>query len=129
MSTKAIAAKLMIKGGDRVLLRNAPTDYTALLEPLPEGATLSVRARGSFDLIQIFVRSQDELARELAALAGFAGPTTRLWVTYPKLSSKLKGDINRDSIAAFARTVGFEGVSIIAIDDDWSALRLKRKEE
>ena len=30
-----------------------------------------------------------------------------------------------DSIAAYARTIDMEGVAMISIDDDWSALRLK----
>jgi hypothetical protein len=48
-----------------------------------------------------------------------------LWVTYHKGTSKVKTDINRDTINAYASTLGMQGVAIISIDDDWSALRLK----
>ncbi len=34
-------------------------------------------------------------------------------------------NINRDSIAEYALSLGLEGVAIISVDDDWSALRLK----
>jgi hypothetical protein len=37
----------------------------------------------------------------------------------------MKGDINRDTITAYAETIGLEGVAIVSIDEDWSALRLK----
>ncbi len=36
-----------------------------------------------------------------------------------------KTDINRDSIVEYARSIGMEGVAMISIDEDWSALRLK----
>jgi hypothetical protein len=38
---------------------------------------------------------------------------------------KQKSDINRDSIAAYANTIGMQGVAMIPVDDDWLALRLK----
>jgi hypothetical protein len=49
-----------------------------------------------------------------------------LWVTYHKGTSKVKTDINRDTINAYAHSIGWEGVAMISIDDDWSAMRLKR---
>ena len=46
-------------------------------------------------------------------------------VTYYKGTSRVKTDINRDTISAYTHSVGLEGVAMISIDDDWSALRLK----
>jgi hypothetical protein len=53
-------------------------------------------------------------------------PTQSFSIAYPKLSSKLAGDLNRNVIAAAAPTHGLDTVSQIAIDDVWSALRVKR---
>jgi hypothetical protein len=60
-------------------------------------------------------------------LSGFHLPTSKglLWVTYHKGTSKQKSDINRDSIAAYALTIGLQAVAMIPVDDDLSALRLK----
>jgi hypothetical protein len=52
--------------------------------------------------------------------------TAILWVAYPKLTSKLAADLSRDVIHKLAPKHGLDTVSQIAIDDDWSALRLKR---
>ena len=49
-----------------------------------------------------------------------------LWLAYPKLTSKLAGDLSRDVIHEWAPSHGLDTVSQIAIDADWSALRLKR---
>jgi hypothetical protein len=40
-------------------------------------------------------------------------------------TSKVKTDINRDTLHAYARTIGLDGVSLISIDADWSAMRFK----
>jgi hypothetical protein len=48
-----------------------------------------------------------------------------MWVTYHKGTSKVKTDINRDTINAYVHSIGLEGVAMISIDEDWSALRLK----
>jgi hypothetical protein len=52
-------------------------------------------------------------------------PGGMIWVTYPKGTSKIKSDVNRDSIREYAKTLGLEAVAIFSVDDDWSALRLK----
>ena len=49
-----------------------------------------------------------------------------LWVAYPKLTSKLAGDLSRDVIHRESPALGIDCVSQIAIDDDWSAMRMKR---
>jgi hypothetical protein len=52
-------------------------------------------------------------------------PGELLWATYPKGTSKVKTDINRDIIASYVRTIGLVGVAMISIDDTWAALRLR----
>jgi hypothetical protein len=48
-----------------------------------------------------------------------------LWLAYAKGTSPKAADINRDSIHDYVGTVGLDTVAQIAIDADWSALRLK----
>jgi hypothetical protein len=48
-----------------------------------------------------------------------------IWVTYPKGTSAIETDINRDSIRTYAEILGLETIAIISVDSDWSALRLK----
>jgi len=78
------------------------------------------------DVIQVFVASRQEMEARLPGLKTLLAAKGALWVTYYKGTSKYKTDINRDSINADARHLGLQGVAIISVDDDWSALRLKR---
>jgi hypothetical protein len=80
---------------------------------------------GAIDLIQVFLTSKQQLEAQLSGLKKVLTPNGLLWVTYPKGTSKVKTDINRDSINTYARSLGLQGVAMISIDDTWSALRLR----
>ena len=124
-SSKSIPEKLQIKPGRIVLFVNKPSGYDKLLGPLPKGVGVTDESGRFIDVIQVFVESASQLAKELPRLKSMLSAKGMIWVTYPKGSSGMQTDINRDSIAAYASTIGLEGVAIVSIDDVWSALRLK----
>ena len=125
MSKKTIAQKLFIKDNYRVLFVNEPENYITLLGDLPNNVNVLKRPEDSIDLIQVFVTSRKELEEQLVKLKSLLTPKGLLWVTYSKGTSKMKVDINRDSIYKYALFIGLKGVAMISIDDTWSALRLK----
>jgi hypothetical protein len=125
MSDKSVAQKLLIKPGQKVMLVNPPRGYKALLGAIPKGAKILKEAAEPVDLIQVFVGSRKDLEDQLPRLKPLLTPKGLLWVTYPKGTSKLKTDVNRDSIAAYASTIGLQAVAIISVDENLSALRLK----
>lgn len=126
MSEKSIAQKLSIKPGSKFLLSEAPSGYTTQMGALPEGVILLSESSTLVEAIQVFITNRAELETLLPPLARLMTPKGMLWVTYHKGSSKVKTDINRDTINAYAQSVGLQGVAMISIDDDWAALRLKR---
>lgn len=125
MAEKSVAEKLMIKDGRRVLFVNPPAGYDTLLGELPPQVTVMPQPNQPVDIIQVFVANRQELEEQLSKLKPLVKPKGMLWVTYYKGTSKTKTDIHRDTIVAYARTLGMDGVAMVAIDDDWSALRLK----
>ena len=125
MSDKTIAQKLLIKEGYKVLFVNPPRGYKTLLGPLPRNAAVLKAPTEAADVIQLSVANRKELEAQLPELKSALVPKGALWVTYYKGTSKTKTDINRDTIVEYARTLGLEGVAMISVDDDWSALRLK----
>ena len=125
MSDKTVAEKLLIKPGYKVLIVNAPEGYEKILTDLPSGVKILEKLGKNIDLIQLFVNTLAELETELLAVKPLLKPAGILWLSYPKKTSKIKADINRDSINAYAKTIGLQGVSMVSLDDTWSALRLK----
>jgi hypothetical protein len=125
MSDKSIAQKLFIKPGNKFLLVNPPAGYIAQMGQLPEGTILLSDSSCLVEVIQVFVTNRLELEAQLSQLKDLLAPKGMIWVTYHKGTSKVKTDINRDTINAYAGGLGLQGVAMISIDDDWSALRLK----
>lgn len=78
------------------------------------------------DVILLFAPNRVRLQDQLPAVLERAPHAAILWVAYPKLTSPLAADLSRDIIHSLVPSHGLDTVSQIAIDDDWSALRLKR---
>jgi hypothetical protein len=125
MSDKPIVQRLSLKPGYKFLLFNPPAGYTAVMGELPAGVQLLGETNTPVEAIQVFVRNRQELEALLPRLKQQMAPMGMLWVTYHKGTSKVKTDINRDTINAYAQTLGLQGVAMISIDEDWAALRLK----
>ena len=123
MPDKTVAQKLMIKDNYSVRFINEPPDYRITLGQLQDTVTVLAEPSEPVNLIQIFVTSRRELEAQLEDLKPALKTGGLLWVTYPKGTSRIKADINRDTIDRYARSIGLQGVAMISIDDTWSALR------
>ena len=124
-SAKSVAQKLGLKPGRTLLVRSAPGPVADLLGAVPEGAAWVDKGSGPFAVILVFAGYRAAMIRELPAAKAKLAPSGALWIAYAKGSSGKAADINRDSIREHVATIGLDTVAQIAIDDDWSALRLK----
>jgi len=121
MADKSIAEKLQAKGTRTLAVVNAKP---ALDRAIGLAARRAPPAKA--DVVVFFAADKAALQAKLPALLPKLAPAGILWVAYPKLASALAADLNRDVIRAWAPSLGLDTVSQIAIDEDWSALRLKR---
>ena len=120
MSDKPVAERLQVKGNRRLAVVGA----SAALEKTV-GAGNARADLAAAEVVLLFAPDRASLEKGLPKILKAMLPTAILWVAYPKLSSKLAGDLSRDTIHGLAPKHGLDTVSQIAIDDDWSALRLK----
>lgn len=123
-SMKTIAQKMYVKPGMKLRVLSKPKNFDEIFG-VHEAEMLSDRSKDLSDIAILFVNNKSDLVDKLAKSTDKLKPGGVLWVAYPKGSSKLKSDINRDSIREFAETVKLEAVSIVAINEDWSCLRFK----
>ena len=128
MATNPLQKKLLVKSGQRMLIVNPPEGYVDSLGELPEGTRLEQHATGSFDFVHLFAKDSDELRRLASKAIGTLKPEGLLWISYPKRSAKVKTDLNRDILRTLLEEMGYIGVSLVSIDDVWSAMRFRRPE-
>jgi hypothetical protein len=125
MLDKSIAQKMLIKKGNKVLILGSPQQYLSKLGDLPDGVQVLTQPEGKVDILQVFVRSKDELEKSLGEVKNWLGPKSIFWLSYPKGSSKISTDINRDIIFEIVKKSGFIGVAMISLDETWSGFRCK----
>ena len=118
MSEKPLAERLQVKKDRRLHLENPPLGFRvedASSAPL-EAAQVAL----------LFVKNRADYEARLLPFRDGTGADAILWLAYPKLTSPLAGDLNRNLLHDLVQEAGLDTVAQIAIDADWSALRLKR---
>jgi hypothetical protein len=122
--------KLNLGAIREILVLDAPPSFEAQLATLHGvrvARTLGAIEQPAFALAFATQKAQvDRLSPRLAqAMPGDA----ILWFAYPKGTSKrYTCDFHRDNGWDVLRAAGFDTVRAVAIDEDWSALRFRRKE-
>ena len=121
--------KLNLKAGNGpVVVLNAPASFDAELQVLAAtGASVVREAMQTLRFALAFVVTQAELDAASKQLVAKAEGDAVLWMVYPKQSSKkYRCEFNRDSGWAILATAGYETVRMVAVDEDWSALRFRK---
>jgi hypothetical protein len=117
---KTLADKLRYKEG-RAIIINPPEGFIL-------GMDTENKFEGSFDFLLIFIRNTQELETWVPQVVNKLNDEAIVWICYPKQTSKIKTDVNRDTIGKMVQdTTEYRLVSNVAIDDTWSALRLRDK--
>jgi hypothetical protein len=125
-----IFKKLNLKDQTEILILNAPASFELELASLPGVAIQrDIKAVKGIAFSLAFVTKQKEVDTIAKAVARKAKGDAVVWFAYPKGSSKnYQCEFNRDTGWAALGEAGFEGVRMVAIDADWSALRFRRAE-
>lgn len=108
----------------RARIIGAPREYQRLLEPLPEGVVVAEENEDP-DFVQLFATRMGEVKTAAPGILKHAAPGAVVWITYPKKSSGTESDLSRDGLAEAIQKFGWRPVSIVSIDDVWSALRFR----
>jgi len=114
-----LAAKLQLMPGSTVAILGIPDSVD--LE-LPE--TRSSAAPAGADAVIAFAIDSAALGSVAAPAIAAAREDRLAWIAYPK-AGKLDTDLNRNVLARLVQEQGVQPVRQVAIDDTWSALRLR----
>jgi len=80
------------------------------------------------DFVHVFMESREQFFERFPLAEAACNDGAQLWVSYPKSKGKKTYDINRDSLWGLLLPAGFHPVSQVALDEEWSALRVKRNQ-
>ena len=112
-----------LKFKDSGIVLNAPKEIKEEFIKLGMKITFDKKTKSTNTLI--FINNNQELLNFLKHDLENIEYDSVLWFAYPKGTSKIKTDINRDTIRITVEEFGLKTVTAVSIDETWSALRFR----
>ena len=126
----SVFEKLNLGSRQEMVVLDAPESFEPELARLPVITIhhhLESVAEAGFWLA--FVTRKSEVEKLAPEIARRAKGDAIVWFAYPKgTSKKYTCDFNRDTGWASLKKLGFYTVRAVAIDEDWTAIRFRRRE-
>ena len=124
--------KLNYKSQNEIVVLNSPKSFAPNLNEISKSVIVFENLKNVKQIffILIFVTKKTEIDSIIPKINKLlADDDIILWFAYPKgTSKKYSCDFNRDTGWNILGEYGFEGVRIVSIDEDWSALRFRKVE-
>jgi hypothetical protein len=122
--------KLQLKDEKNLLIQGLPSTIEKQFAKLSfaKNVTPLLKIR-KIDFALIFALNQSQLNSILTEVLPALQTKAKLWIAFPKLTSKIVSDLNRDCTWNYLRKNGFESESQVVLDYVWSALQFKKLPE
>jgi hypothetical protein len=117
VSSAPIAKKIGVKPGKRAVVLGAPEGH--------EGSIEGAVAKGRGDVVLAFATDSRALAKVAPKALASLEEGGLLWIAFPKKTSGIPTDLSRDAGWDAMTKAGWQAVSLVAIDEAWSAARFR----
>lgn len=118
-SEVTLPGKLQLKPGQSVAIVNAPEDA-----PLDLGVHPTAERTDRADVVIVYCTDRAEFEQLRDEFVPPARRDALTWIAYPK-AGQLGTDLSRNVVAALAGEYRVQPVRQVALDEVWSALRLR----
>ena len=127
MSNLSLFEKLQLQDEKSILVQGLPSSIEKQFAKLSyaKSVTPLVKSR-KLDFALIFAINKNQLQNIMKEVMPALHLESKLWVAYPKISSKIVSDLNRETSWDFFTQNAYEGVSLVDLDHMWSAMRFKK---
>ncbi len=127
MAIQTLPEKLQLKDEKNLLIQGLPSSIEKQFIKLSfaKNVTPLLKSR-KIDFALIFAISHRQLNDILKEVLPALNTASKLWIAYPKLTSKIASDLSRDMNWECVSTLGYESVRAIALDHVWTALHFKK---
>lgn len=121
--------KLQLKDEKTLLIQGLPSSIEKQFSKLSfaKSVTPLLRTR-KIDFALIFAINVNQLNAILHDVMPALKPDSKFWVAYPKVTSKIVTDLNRECSWNKLLLAGYESVENVALDHVWSAMNFKKLE-
>ena len=129
LDPEGLVKKLQFKAPQTVCIVGLPKELGAFKSFLERDNTILPAADQSTTFLLAFCTTLQEVESISKLISTTLSEDALVWVSYPKGSSKnYTCEFNRDTGWASLHAAGWLPVRQVAINEDWSALRFRKKE-
>jgi hypothetical protein len=111
----------------RGMMINPPVGLVAMIE-LPDDIELKSRMGKEYEFVVAFTTSLKDTMILVPRIMKTLKHDGLFWLCYPKKSAKMETDLSRDILWREMKVFGIDPVSVISIDETWSAIRFRQAE-
>lgn len=128
--SQTVLEKLQLKDEKNILIQGLPSTVEKQFVKISfaKNVTTLLKIR-KIDFALVFAISQKQLSDILREIVPALHEDAKLWIAYPKVSSKIVSDLSRDCNWECISRLGFESVRLITLDSIWTAMRFKKSEQ
>lgn len=126
--TVPLEKRLQIKPDSILHILNVPDDVKPWLGLLLINTRVEFTLAEHMSALLIFIRNRDELEKSAFPVLSKLDEKCLLWLAYPKGTSGVATDINRDILWKLLAVKGWRPARMVALDDIWSCMRFSHKQ-
>ena len=125
--SQTILEKLQLKNEKNILIQGLPSSIEKQFNKLSFAKNLTplLRTR-KIDFALVFAVSESQLNTILDDIMPALKEESKLWVAYPKLTSKITTDLNREGSWNKLIDAEFESADQVSLDHVWHAVYFKK---
>lgn len=129
MSTQSFFEKLQLKDEKNLLIQGLPSSIEKQFAKLSyaKNVTPLLKSR-KIDFALVFAVNHNQLCNILHEIFPALHGDSKLWIAYPKSTSKIASDLNRDCSWQILSDNEYESITEVTLDHVWTAMHFKKFE-
>ena len=126
--TQTVFEKLQLKDEKNLLIQGLPSSIEKQFTKISFSKSVTPLLRNrKIDFALVFAVNQNQLNGIMLEVLPAMHDEGKLWIAYPKVTSKIVSDLNRHCTWACLKSKGFETVLETPLDHVWTAVRFGKK--
>jgi hypothetical protein len=128
--SQTILDKLQLKNEKNILIQGLPSSIEKQFCKISFAKNLTPLLKSrKIDFALVFAVSETQMNAILDEVMPALKEDSRLWVAYPKLTSKITTDLNRDSSWSKLAEAAYESIEQVSLDHVWHAMAFRKTVE